>query len=610
MPCTVCSHPQCHDIDLALLAGSATLDALQARYGPSRSAIQRHKKHLVDKVDRAEARIDQNLRLTYLFQLNAYQEAAAATVAAARAAGNARLTIQAANSGARILTAMARLETKLGRETTYRLLAAPEWVKSGCLLPEDPNLLTGPRRSLAQGLFSACPDGDSDHLLNLHDLEEYLATALAPQDAAAPPAPRQLAFPDFLTAPAPARQTQTSPGPRDNSEIPPKRQRHQSEIKAACQRNQSGIQAEYNRHKSGIPAVQTRPPVKNILQDQIDILNDKSSAQKVAKVCKRDLPPAVLALLEEFPTPPPAVMALLADSPTPAPKTARRQPKTASAPPPHTNAANVDGVGRESEAHPAFRESDAPAASVGWESETPPVFLESTRRAAAAQAPPAFRESDAPAAIPATDAPSATAPLTAASLVSAPQPPNRQPKTVSAAAPPANAASVGGKRVHPAVRSDPPQEPPDEPRIRRASRRTGRLPGRIPPIRPSAAPPAVPASAAPPALPEPTRRAAAAQASDATTEHPPPDFFITAHKRPASFPLPAAPCPSDPSIPDPSSSDPGSTGPEPRAPNPAHPGPQTQFSSHENPPGSPSGPGRPPNFGNPGLFRQIKGTFC
>ncbi len=60
------------------------------------------------------------------------------------------------------------------------------------------------------------------------------------------------------------------------------------------------------------------------------------------------------------------------------------------------------------------------------------------------------------------------------------------------------------------------------------------------------APPAVPASAAPPAVPEPTRRAAAAQASDAMVEHTPPDFFITAHKRPASFPLPAAPGPSDP----------------------------------------------------------------
>ncbi len=57
--------------------------------------------------------------------------------------------------------------------------------------------------------------------------------------------------------------------------------------------------------------------------------------------------------------------------------------------------------------------------------------------------------------------------------------------------------------------------------------------------RESAAPPALPASAVPPALPEPT-------ASDAMVEHPPPDFFITAHKRPASFPLPAAPGPSHP----------------------------------------------------------------
>ncbi len=94
----------------------------------------------------------------------------------------------------------------------------------------------------------------------------------------------------------------------------------------------------------------------------------------MAKACKRDLPPAVLALLEEFPTPPPAVMALLAESPTPAPKIARRHPKIASAPPPPANAASV---GRENEVHPAFRESAAPAA------------------------------------IPATDAPSATAPLTA-----------------------------------------------------------------------------------------------------------------------------------------------------------------------------------------------------
>ena len=182
----------------------------------------------------------------------------------------------------------------------------------------------------------------------------------------------------------------------------------------------------------------------------------------MAKACKRDLPPAVLALLEEFPTPPPAVMALLAESPTPAPKTARRQPKTASAPPPPANAAMC---GRENEVHPAFRESDAPAA------------------------------------IPATDAPSATAPLTAASLISSPQPPNRQPKTVFAAAPPANAASVAsvgretkcsrlfgkrsasrrfGHRPAPGTPGRAPGNPGRNP-----GRRTGRLPGGISPRTPA-----------------------------------------------------------------------------------------------------------------------------
>ena len=446
MPCSVCSHPQCHDIDLAILTSSATLDALHARYGPSRSAIQRHKGHLLDKVDRAEARIEQNLRLTYLFQLNGYQEAAAATVATARAEGNARLTIQAANSGARILTAMARLETKLGRETTYRLLAAPEWVKSGCLLPGDPNLLTGPRRSLAQGLFSACPDADSDHLLNLNDLEEYLASALAPQDAAAPPAPRQLALPGFLTAPAPARQTQSSPGPRDKSEIEPK-----------CRRDKGGIKAEYKRNRSGIKAAQTRPRVKNILQDQIDILNDKRSGTSTPQARQKGLPPAVMALLDE--------------SPTPAPENARLTPRTVTAAPSPPNAACVR--------------------------------RENTRRAATAQVHPAVLESAAPPAV----------------------------------------SSIA-----------PPQEPPDEPQETLDEAQAAELAAYLAEFPPYArqTPDPCPSgsvvreSDAPPALPEPTRRAAAAQAPDVMVEHPPPDFFITGHKRPASFPLPAAPSPGDP----------------------------------------------------------------
>jgi hypothetical protein len=468
MKCSVCSHAQCHNIDLALLAGNATLDALQERFGLSRSAIQRHKRHLLDKVDRAEARIEKNLRLTYLFQLNAYQEAAAATVVAAQAQGNDRLTIQAANSGTRIVNAMARLQASLGRETTYRLLAAPEWVQSDCLLPDDPHLLTGPRRALAQGLFSSCPDADPDDLVDLNDLEEYLAYALNPQAAASPAEVRQLELPDFLTAPAPASRTQTASSPRDKSSIPPKRRR-----------DKSGIQAECQRDKSGIKAVQTRPRLKNILQDQIDRLNDKRSATSTAKARKFDLPPAVMALLDEsqapvpetanlYPQPtfaaPTAVLALPGESPTPTLETENRELKTVFATAPPANAANV---GRESEAHPAFSENDAPSA-----------FLEI--------------------------------------------------------------------EAHPAVSATaPPQDPPDEPQ-------------------------------------EILDETLAAELAAYLKDFPP-------YAGQARDPEPD-PCPSNP----------GKTDPKPGESSPPNQPPKTHT----------SGPSRPPNFGNPGLFQQIKGTFC
>ena len=58
MKCTVCNHSQSRDIDLALLAGK-TLRALKQQFGLSRSALHRHKNHILDKVDQAKARIGQ-----------------------------------------------------------------------------------------------------------------------------------------------------------------------------------------------------------------------------------------------------------------------------------------------------------------------------------------------------------------------------------------------------------------------------------------------------------------------------------------------------------------------------------------------------------------------
>ncbi len=57
MKCTVCTHPQHQAIDQALLVGDATYEALSRQYGPSLSAIYRHKKHLETKTRRARAQV-------------------------------------------------------------------------------------------------------------------------------------------------------------------------------------------------------------------------------------------------------------------------------------------------------------------------------------------------------------------------------------------------------------------------------------------------------------------------------------------------------------------------------------------------------------------------
>jgi hypothetical protein len=93
---------------------------------------------------------------------------------------------------------MARFEVDLDRETTYRLLTAPEYVQPDCLLPDDPHILAGSRRTLAGSLTSACPEAAPSDLYDLEDLEDYLKIALEPDEDTCPPAARQLEFPDFL----------------------------------------------------------------------------------------------------------------------------------------------------------------------------------------------------------------------------------------------------------------------------------------------------------------------------------------------------------------------------------------------------------------------------
>jgi hypothetical protein len=136
--------------------------------------------------------------------------------------------------------------------------------------------------------------------------------------------------------------------------------------------------------------------------------------------------------------------------------------------------------------------------------------------------------------------------------------------------------------------------------------------------------PAVTATAASPASQEP-------KISDAMEACPKPDSFITAHKRPASFPLSAAPGPknsssSDPSAPAPQLLLPAPAWcsrlllthvhipyfldpPEPKRPKADPPPPENRGYPRNNPPERPDH-SRDVNFGNPGLFRSIIKNFC
>ncbi len=103
MKCTVCTHPQHHAIDQALLAGDATYEALSRQYGPSLSAIYRHKKHLETKTRRARARLRDNLSLGFFCKLNNFLAQIQNAAQTADAEGNAAVVLKAATSGPGLL---------------------------------------------------------------------------------------------------------------------------------------------------------------------------------------------------------------------------------------------------------------------------------------------------------------------------------------------------------------------------------------------------------------------------------------------------------------------------------------------------------------------------
>jgi hypothetical protein len=162
MLCTVCHHPQRQAIDRALLSRSATLAQLSQQHDLSQSALHRHKQHLLKKMLQTQNRFQDILREGYLFILNTFLELVMRTAQTAGAEGNSRLVLQAVRQGTGIIKFMAKLDVSLDPDTVYRLLASPQWADQGSLLPTDPQIFAGSHQTLADSLFSSCPEPASD----------------------------------------------------------------------------------------------------------------------------------------------------------------------------------------------------------------------------------------------------------------------------------------------------------------------------------------------------------------------------------------------------------------------------------------------------------------
>ena len=175
MKCTVCTHPQLHDIDQALLAGDATFEALSGQYGPSRSAIYRHKRHLQKKMRQVEKRLENQVRLDTLLHYNHYLETTRQVERTALADGDTRQTLRAVREGTRILNFITKLEVQFEPETIYRILASPHYTTQDCLLPSDPGFIAATHQALAHNCFFPCPDIPIDSELEAWDHADAVA---------------------------------------------------------------------------------------------------------------------------------------------------------------------------------------------------------------------------------------------------------------------------------------------------------------------------------------------------------------------------------------------------------------------------------------------------
>jgi hypothetical protein len=158
MKCTVCNHPQCHDIDLALLSRSHTLESLSRQYGPSVSALHRHRNHVKEKMIQARERLQRSQAQVSLLKLNAFLDHVQRGVEAAAADGDIDRVFKGSHIGSRLIHQINNLEVPLELDTVYRLISSPGFISQDSLLPTGPRIITDLHQAVLDTATAPCPD--------------------------------------------------------------------------------------------------------------------------------------------------------------------------------------------------------------------------------------------------------------------------------------------------------------------------------------------------------------------------------------------------------------------------------------------------------------------
>ncbi len=185
--CTVCNHTLIDDINLTVLSGDYTLDELSEKFGPSRSAFHRHKRHLEKKMARTLERLENNRKQVSFLKLSAFLDHVQTRVEAAAADGDTDRVYKGSHIGSRLIHQINKMDVPLEPDTAYRLLSSPGLASSDSLLPAGPEIIADLHQALRDKTLAPCPppeDGEDDEAAENQaedqpDLEKDLRQLLA-----------------------------------------------------------------------------------------------------------------------------------------------------------------------------------------------------------------------------------------------------------------------------------------------------------------------------------------------------------------------------------------------------------------------------------------------